>query len=62
MSCIPGHTPEHLTFVVTDGAVADAPIAAATADFIFVGDVGRPDLLERSRAPACRTSATLPAA
>jgi hydroxyacylglutathione hydrolase len=44
----PGHTPEHLTFLVTDGAVADEPIAAATGDFIFVGDVGRPDLLERA--------------
>jgi hydroxyacylglutathione hydrolase len=44
----PGHTPEHLTFLVTDGAVADAPIAAVTGDFIFVGDVGRPDLLERA--------------
>ncbi len=44
----PGHTPEHITFVVTDGAVANAPIAAATGDFIFVGDVGRPDLLERA--------------
>lgn len=44
----PGHTPEHLTFVVTDGAVADAPIAALTGDFLFVGDVGRPDLLERA--------------
>jgi hydroxyacylglutathione hydrolase len=44
----PGHTPEHLSFVVTDGAVANQPIAAATGDFIFVGDVGRPDLLERA--------------
>jgi hydroxyacylglutathione hydrolase len=44
----PGHTPEHLTFLITDGAVADQPIAAATGDFIFVGDVGRPDLLERA--------------
>ena len=44
----PGHTPEHLTFLITDGAVANAPIAAATGDFIFVGDVGRPDLLERA--------------
>jgi hydroxyacylglutathione hydrolase len=44
----PGHTPEHLTFLITDGAVADAPIAAVTGDFIFVGDVGRPDLLERA--------------
>ena len=44
----PGHTPEHLSFVITDGAVTTTPIAAATGDFIFVGDVGRPDLLERA--------------
>jgi hydroxyacylglutathione hydrolase len=44
----PGHTPEHLTFLVTDGLVANEPIGAATGDFIFVGDVGRPDLLERA--------------
>lgn len=44
----PGHTPEHLTFLITDGAAADQPIAAATGDFIFSGDVGRPDLLERA--------------
>jgi hydroxyacylglutathione hydrolase len=44
----PGHTPEHITFLVTDGAAADRPIAAVTGDFIFVGDVGRPDLLERA--------------
>ena len=43
----PGHTPEHISFLVTDGAVADEPIAAVTGDFIFVGDVGRPDLLEK---------------
>ena len=44
----PGHTPEHLTFLITDGAVANQPIAAATGDFVFVGDVGRPDLLEKA--------------
>jgi hydroxyacylglutathione hydrolase len=44
----PGHTPEHLTFLITDGAAADKPIAAVTGDFVFVGDVGRPDLLERA--------------
>lgn len=44
----PGHTPEHLTFLVTDGAAANLPIAAVTGDFVFVGDVGRPDLLERA--------------
>lgn len=46
----PGHTPEHLTFLVTDGAAATEPIGAVTGDFVFVGDVGRPDLLERAAA------------
>lgn len=44
----PGHTPEHLTFLVTDASVLDEPVAAVTGDFLFVGDVGRPDLLERA--------------
>lgn len=44
----PGHTPEHLTFLVTDSATASVPVGALTGDFIFVGDVGRPDLLERA--------------
>lgn len=44
----PGHTPEHLTFLVTDTSAGDAPMGAFTGDFIFVGDVGRPDLLERA--------------
>jgi hydroxyacylglutathione hydrolase len=44
----PGHTPEHLTFLVTDNAAASAPMGALTGDFLFVGDVGRPDLLERA--------------
>ncbi len=43
----PGHTPEHLSFLVTDrGGGADQPMALLTGDFIFVSDVGRPDLLE----------------
>ncbi len=43
----PGHTPEHLTFTVTDrGGGATAPMALVTGDFVFVNDVGRPDLLE----------------
>ncbi len=44
----PGHTPEHIMFLITDGAAADRPIAAVTGDFVFVGDVGRPDLLEKA--------------
>jgi hydroxyacylglutathione hydrolase len=44
----PGHTPEHMSFVVTDTAGADQPMGVFTGDFVFVGDVGRPDLLERA--------------
>ena len=44
----PGHTPEHVVFIVTDGASADRPMGVLTGDFIFVGDVGRPDLLEKA--------------
>lgn len=44
----PGHTPEHLTFLVMDTTAASEPLAAVTGDFVFVGDVGRPDLLERA--------------
>ncbi|MFL5386582.1 MAG: rhodanese-like domain-containing protein [Longimicrobiaceae bacterium] len=44
----PGHTPEHLCFVVTDTAAADRPMGVFSGDFVFVGDVGRPDLLERA--------------
>lgn len=43
----PGHTPEHVMFMVTDlGGGATEPIGIATGDFVFVGDLGRPDLLE----------------
>jgi hydroxyacylglutathione hydrolase len=45
---VPGHTPEHLAFLVTDTSSASEPMGAFTGDFIFVGDVGRPDLLERA--------------
>ncbi len=44
----PGHTPEHLSFLVTDTARSEEPVAMLTGDFIFVGDVGRPDLLEKA--------------
>ncbi len=43
----PGHTPEHLSYLVTDlGGGADTPIGMISGDFVFVGDLGRPDLLE----------------
>jgi hydroxyacylglutathione hydrolase len=45
----PGHTPEHLSYLITDrGAGAVDPIGVVTGDFVFVGDLGRPDLLERA--------------
>ena len=57
----PGHTPEHLSFLITDrGGGADAPMGIASGDFVFVGALGRPDLLETAagevgaREPAAR--------
>lgn len=45
----PGHTPEHVSFVVVDrGGGATTPMGIATGDFVFVGDLGRPDLLEQA--------------
>jgi hydroxyacylglutathione hydrolase len=44
----PGHTPEHMIFLLTDTAGANEPMGVFTGDFVFVGDVGRPDLLERA--------------
>jgi len=44
----PGHTPEHISFLLTDGAASDKPIMIFTGDFVFVGDIGRPDLLEKA--------------
>ncbi len=45
----PGHTPESISFLVTDhGGKADTPMGIFTGDFVFVGDVGRPDLLEKA--------------
>ena len=44
----PGHTPEHVSFVLTDEAASPDPLGVFTGDFVFVGDVGRPDLLERA--------------
>jgi hydroxyacylglutathione hydrolase len=43
----PGHTPESISFMLTDeGGGADAPMGIFTGDFVFVGSIGRPDLLE----------------
>ncbi|KZR59934.1 MBL fold metallo-hydrolase [Pseudobacillus badius] len=45
----PGHTPESISFVLTDrGGGSTEPMGIFTGDFVFVGDVGRPDLLEKA--------------
>lgn len=43
----PGHTPEHVTYAVTDTSRADVPVLAFTGGDLLVGSVGRPDLLGR---------------
>lgn len=44
----PGHTPEHMSFLVTDTPRGDLPSMFLTGDFVFVGDLGRPDLLDEA--------------
>lgn len=44
----PGHTPEHMSFLLVDHPASEIPHSFFTGDFIFLGDVGRPDLLERA--------------
>ena len=44
----PGHTPEHLSFLVYEKSL---PKALFSGDFLFVGSVGRPDLLGEKSAP-----------
>lgn len=40
----PGHTPEHISYVVTDESRGKEPVVLFSGDTLFVGDVGRPDL------------------
>ena len=44
----PGHTPESISFLLTDNPASEKPVMLFTGDFVFVGDVGRPDLLEKA--------------
>lgn len=44
----PGHTPEHMSLLVTDGPQATEPGYLFSGDFVFVGDLGRPDLLDEA--------------
>jgi glyoxylase-like metal-dependent hydrolase (beta-lactamase superfamily II)/rhodanese-related sulfurtransferase len=41
----PGHTPESITLLVSDTTRSQEPWMALTGDLLFVGDVGRPDLV-----------------
>jgi hydroxyacylglutathione hydrolase len=50
----PGHTPESITLLISDTTRADEPWLALTGDTLFVGDIGRPDLVgaEAANGPA----------
>lgn len=39
----PGHTDDHLAFVIHDSAYSEGPVGVFTGDALFVGDVGRTD-------------------
>ena len=41
----PGHTPEGITILAKDGDTPDSPLKMFTGDTLFIGDVGRPDLV-----------------
>lgn len=44
----PGHTPESISFLLFDHPATEKPVMVFTGDFVFVGDIGRPDLLEKA--------------
>jgi hydroxyacylglutathione hydrolase len=46
----PGHTPEHLIYLLADTTRSAEPWLAFSGDLLFVGDVGRPDLLGEAEA------------
>lgn len=41
----PGHTPEGISILVTDAQDSSTPVKVLTGDTLFIGDVGRPDLV-----------------
>ena len=47
----PGHTPEHLAYLLFDPAHGSDPVALFSGDALFVGEVGRPDLLGEDETP-----------
>ena len=54
----PGHTPESISFLLTDKPASPEPVMLFTGDFVFVGDIGRPDLLEKAAGIAGTTQAS----
>jgi hydroxyacylglutathione hydrolase len=48
----PGHTPEHLAFLLIDPATSPEPMALFSGDALFVGEIGRPDLLGATQTDA----------
>jgi hydroxyacylglutathione hydrolase len=41
----PGHTPEHIAYLLFDPAQGSDPVALFSGDILFAGEIGRPDLL-----------------
>lgn len=41
----PGHTPEGVTVIAEDSSDSSSPLKMFTGDTLFIGDVGRPDLI-----------------
>lgn len=55
----PGHTPEHLSFVLFDEERdASEPAALFSGDFLFMGSLGRPDLLGKKQSSNSHTNST----
>jgi glyoxylase-like metal-dependent hydrolase (beta-lactamase superfamily II)/rhodanese-related sulfurtransferase len=48
----PGHTPESISLVVYEHGDDEVPYGVLTGDTLFIGDVGRPDLLAAEGASA----------
>ena len=55
----PGHAPDSICLLVADKRRGDAPWFVITGDTLFVGAVGRPDLLGREREMAAELYDTL---
>lgn len=55
----PGHTPESISLVVYEHAGDEVPYGVLTGDTLFIGDVGRPDLLAAEGTSAAELAAQL---